>query len=653
MLYKAIACASLTTVLAVRAAAVDLTVTSVEVTQAIQTATHTVPLVSNRSTAVRATIGVADSAAPVGSVTGRLHVSVNGTEITPAAGVAPINAPFTAPLAPQRANEADTLNFELPAPTGITASSNVDVRVDITPVAGETNTANNSGAVNDLTFADRVTPLIYYTRVDFTPSGLGLPATALVQPGVGDAFVRGILPVDDSDPVLYREGLFPSLTFSADGNGNGMLEGCTDGQPESDELFSLLGSCRQLIVDSGVGASDRVFLFGFVAGNPIPCNGCAPLNGRVAYGNTQDIRYQRTFAHELMHNFGYSHNSDFLDEVGWDYDSRLDANPAGNNTTGRVKPTTRRDIMVAGLLTAAAWIKTGLAADGYVGLFNHPTLVPAAPDFAERVLVIQGIFDPSGRELLQLKPVFRYPWRSRPTEQRPPRDAPFAARIVDSQGNVTIAEFAARIGDDAENGAEGFGFFEVMVALDPTLEADSLSIVNTDTAQPFRTIRRSPQPPELQISIPKPGDTVREIGRVAWTVEDPDTPRADLLFQVAYSFDGGASFVPVAVDQRETDLAFDPTQIPPSAGAGLVRVIVSDGLNTAFADVGNLTVVGACVGDCDGDGEVTIDDLLRLVNIALGTTAIDGCAVGDPNRDGRIAISELVTAVRNALRGCP
>jgi hypothetical protein len=69
--------------------------------------------------------------------------------------------------------------------------------------------------------------------------------------------------------------------------------------------------------------------------------------------------------------------------------------------------------------------------------------------------------------------------------------------------------------------------------------------------------------------------------------------------------------------------------------------------------VGNLTVVGACVGDCDGDGEVTIDDLLRLVNIALGTTAIDGCAVGDPNRDGRIAISELVTAVRNALRGCP
>src|SRR5262245_47505638 len=94
---------------AVSAFAVDLTVNNIEVTQAIQTTTNTIQLVAQRSTAVRATIGVSGSAVPVSGVTGRLHVFVDGSEITPVAGVTPINAPFTAPLSPQRANENDTL----------------------------------------------------------------------------------------------------------------------------------------------------------------------------------------------------------------------------------------------------------------------------------------------------------------------------------------------------------------------------------------------------------------------------------------------------------------------------------------------------------------------------------------------------------------
>src|SRR5262249_23182799 len=147
--------------------------------------------VAQRSTAVRATIGVSGSAVPVSGVTGRLHVFVDGSEITPVAGVTPINAPFTAPLSPQRANENDTLNFELMAPTGITASMNVRFHVDVTPVPGEMNTLNNSGEVT-LTVVNRMTPLLYFTRINYTPSGLGLPADAFIQVGAGNAFVRGI-----------------------------------------------------------------------------------------------------------------------------------------------------------------------------------------------------------------------------------------------------------------------------------------------------------------------------------------------------------------------------------------------------------------------------------------------------------------------------
>src|SRR5688572_26285647 len=101
----------------------DISVQSVEVTQAIQTTTNSVALVAQRSTAVRVT--VATGGATVSNVTGRLHVFVNGAEITPAAGIAQVAA-LNAPATPDRNNESHTLNFELASPTNIPASTDVD-----------------------------------------------------------------------------------------------------------------------------------------------------------------------------------------------------------------------------------------------------------------------------------------------------------------------------------------------------------------------------------------------------------------------------------------------------------------------------------------------------------------------------------------------
>jgi hypothetical protein len=60
----------------------------------------------------------------------------------------------------------------------------------------------------------------------------------------------------------------------------------------------------------------------------------------------------------------------------------------------------------------------------------------------------------------------------------------------------------------------------------------------------------------------------------------------------------------------------------------------------------------ACVGDCKGDGQVTVDELLTMVNIALGNTAVTTCEAGDTNNDGHITVDEILTAVNNALNGC-
>ena len=59
-----------------------------------------------------------------------------------------------------------------------------------------------------------------------------------------------------------------------------------------------------------------------------------------------------------------------------------------------------------------------------------------------------------------------------------------------------------------------------------------------------------------------------------------------------------------------------------------------------------------CGGDCDFDDTVSIDELVTLVRIALGAAPLSSCAAGNPNGDGEITIAELITAVGYALSGC-
>lgn len=68
---------------------------------------------------------------------------------------------------------------------------------------------------------------------------------------------------------------------------------------------------------------------------------------------------------------------------------------------------------------------------------------------------------------------------------------------------------------------------------------------------------------------------------------------------------------------------------------------------------GAITVSGGCVGDCNGDGNVTVDELVLGVNIALGTANIDACPAFDADGNGSVTVDELIQGVNNALNGCP
>lgn len=59
-----------------------------------------------------------------------------------------------------------------------------------------------------------------------------------------------------------------------------------------------------------------------------------------------------------------------------------------------------------------------------------------------------------------------------------------------------------------------------------------------------------------------------------------------------------------------------------------------------------------CVGDCSNDTEVTVDELVRMVNVALGSLPIAECTAGDANADDEITIDEIISGVNSALNGC-
>ncbi len=64
------------------------------------------------------------------------------------------------------------------------------------------------------------------------------------------------------------------------------------------------------------------------------------------------------------------------------------------------------------------------------------------------------------------------------------------------------------------------------------------------------------------------------------------------------------------------------------------------------------TLAQPCSGDCNNDGSVTINELVRATRIALGVEPSSACPNADRDNNRRIAISELIAAVNSALLGC-
>jgi hypothetical protein len=101
------------------------------------------------------------------------------------------------------------------------------------------------------------------------------------------------------------------------------------------------------------------------------------------------------------------------------------------------------------------------------------------------------------------------------------------------------------------------------------------------------------------------------------------------------------------LDIGEPFQIYDNKGAPP--GDPVVASTTQTNINFTFGDE---NVSSACVGDCDGTAQVTIDEILTMVNIALSSLDVGACRAGDATQDGHITIDEILSAVNNALNGC-
>lgn len=613
----ALVAASVTAAAAPLAAPVDADFVpiKIEVNQSVQSGTT--PLVAGRATFVRTTVAVTDAPPGTTPIDGLLRVFVNGLE-TADSPIYSDNGPFPAGGHSNPATENGTLNFIFLPP----ASNNVVLQVEINPAgpnfAAESDTADNLISTAPLTFSVQKVPELAYVPIDYRPSGgatPNLPPLAQIEPGMGDNFILGIYPTKD---WYYHRTDAPSKlwTSSLAGSGSPLLD--------------------SLAVDINLMSPKPDFLYGFVPGG-LSYNGQSVIGGNVSMGNTELIRFQRTIAHELGHNFGLQHNSITTGVIGVDVERHLHL----TQNLGLIKAASLKDIMYAGLLTPEAWVWP----TNYAFFFNHFVFDGGtdsdAPGAGAGVgsaqadataLLVTGLWN-TATGVVELSHVLSVPGGT-PSAPAAAGQADLVVRAF--AGGVLVGELPilARGCDDSFGAQAPLVAFNAVLPMPaaglPAIDRILVAQAGPALAQPAER-RASASAPVAGFVSPAGGALPGSRFSLAWTASDADGDA--LRYYLRYSPDGSQRFVPIATGIVESTLDVDLQRLPALiAGRGLFELLVSDGFHTtrvrtaplgALAAGGHAGVFGGQLGATLGGSP----PMAYIVSPDTATSVLEGATV--------------------------
>jgi hypothetical protein len=108
-----------------------------------------------------------------------------------------------------------------------------------------------------------------------------------------------------------------------------------------------------------------------------------------------------------------------------------------------------------------------------------------------------------------------------------------------------------------------------------------------------------------------------------------------------------ASSTPSPTSTSEPTSTVSPTPAPPT------QTPAAPTQTPTCGDSKDAGCSEACIGDCDGNGEVGLNELIAVVSDALASARTPACAAGDADGDGTVQVGEVVAAVGWSLSGCP
>ena len=593
----------------------NMRVTGISITQGIQKADNSVLLVAGRRTFVR--VFVASDGAPVAGVTARLQrIDAGGNTLATLLPVNSVGTSITVSNAPKRANLNDSYLFELPWGW---LSTGLRLRAVLNPYHAppQASYANNTTTAGPFTF--KASPALkvqfvawqyYFNNKLYTPRYI----KDIIQ--TYSWIIRAYpLASKISFDNTNSPGFHPNLWFQGDDK-LGALVNQTD--PSCQDLItynpdktvkkdnrnlcaSRYTNIQMNVMRSDAGISSSRFFYGMISdGLKFPrgqaC--CAPAvssgpTGSGTWGWDNDGSYADWYAaHEIGHTLGRKHPSKgnacghSASDASYPYtgaaigaDDTTEGFDAGDTSLGiprAVYPGTKWfDVMS---YCDNQWISDYT----YTGMYNYmvanPSLNALRPQATGDFLSLAGSITPEAGvasivSLRHLTSVATVP---------PLVAGPYAIRLLDANG-AELAKHSFTPDSDSEGETSTVGFSQVVNFVAGTR---TVQIAQAD-GKVLASSPVSPSAPQVSnVALAGASSPVSGTVTLNWDASDPDA--GVLKFTILYSGDGGQTFQPVRTGVVGRSAAIDTNLL--GGGAGVLRVVASDGANEGQADSAPFTV---------------------------------------------------------------
>ncbi|MEM7129555.1 MAG: hypothetical protein AAF702_24695 [Chloroflexota bacterium] len=553
----------------------DLTISAVEVTQAIQDLNNSVPLIARKAAVVRVHVQASQQEAP--ETTARLYARRNGSSLGP--GLFPTNpgGRITVLPNPDRGQLNDSFYFVLPWSWLEAGDLELEARINTDGTVSEQNQANNS----------------HTTTVTFEQSRF------LELKLVGVRYSMGGTSFEPStfDRTMLRSWLARAYPIPGVSVQPGTLTVPGNNLPDVDDVNSLLGQMRSLDLAAG-GSSRRIYYGmvddggGFMRGKAagVPSRVASGPTGSRTWGWDNDGSYGDWYgAHEVAHTLGRKHAEYCGAEGGASYPY------AG----GKISPVNGSfygfDVQLLQAYTPD-WADVMTYCDfqwisdfTYKGIHNYLnsqiSVASSTPMVQGEHIAVFGLLDLQ-KDIVALDAFYRLTDPATVPERLP---GDYLIQLFDKSGKV-LAEYRFTPHEDHE-GAPAPGStpaphhsMALINEVVPWLpDTDQIAILHGGTVLAVRQV--SANAPTVTLGYPNGREVINdESVTVKWTAKDADGD--PLTFAIQYSTDGGTTWTTLAVSVKEQFYTIPATDLPGSTQS-LIRVIASDGVHTAQDDSDN------------------------------------------------------------------